>query len=131
MASSDRSLVRNAADPRQVGTASRKERDKIAARAARLKATMATPEGRAALMDILEDCKVFESIWHPSAAIHYNAGVQDVGHQLLARIVDADEGLYELMEREARDRRRRLEREIDAAHTARASEGDGHHDHRS
>jgi hypothetical protein len=127
----DRSLVRNAADPKQVGHAARKERERTAARRARLAATLRSVEGRAALMDILEDCKVYESIWHPSAAIHYNAGVQDVGHQLLARIIEADEQLYETMEREARERRRRLEREIDAAHTARATDQEPPDDHRS
>jgi hypothetical protein len=126
-----RSFVRNAADPKQVQHAGRKERDRQAARRSRLKATMGTPEGRAALMDILEDCRVYESIWHPSAMIHYNAGIQDVGHQLLARLLDADESLYEQMEREGRERRRRLDREIDAAHTARASEGAADHDDRS
>lgn len=121
-----RALVKNAADPNQVRNAERIERRRERDRLAALRATLDSPAGRAALMDILEDCGVFRSIWHPSAQIHYNAGQQDLGHQLQARIIAASEEHYELMEREARARRRARAQETDAAHTPRAAEQGDH-----
>lgn len=122
--SEPRALVKNAADPNQVRNAERMEKRRQRDRIAALQATLQTQAGRAALMDILEDCGVFRSIWSPSAQIHYNAGQQDVGHQLQARIIEASEEHYELMEREARARRKQRANETDAAHTARAEQGE-------
>lgn len=124
VSSESRAFVKNAADPQQVRNAERMERRRDRDRALALRGALETPSGRAALMDILEDCGIFRSIWHPSAQIHYNAGQQDVGHKLQARIIEASEEHYEIMEREARARRRARERETDAAHTPRAEQGD-------
>jgi hypothetical protein len=117
-------MVRNAADEKQVRNAGRKAQDVEALKRARLRAVMELPEGRAFLWDLLEDCRVYESIWHPSAQIHYNAGVQDTGHRLMARMLEASEELFQQLEREARSRRKKFESDIDASHTARANEGD-------
>jgi len=119
-----RTLVRNAADPDQVKRAGRKVDDIATQRRNRLRAVMETPEGRAFLWDLLNELKVYESVWHPSALIHYNAGVQDAGHKLMARMVDASEDHYDLMTREARARGRRFDSEVDASFIA-THEGDG------
>jgi hypothetical protein len=65
---------------------------------------------------------VFESVWSPSALIHYNAGRQDQGHKLIALLVQVDEEGYLLMEREARQRARRTDREVEATLTASSTE---------
>lgn len=121
--SRDRALVKNAADPQQVRRAARKETDLAADRAARLQHVMQTALGRAAIWDLLEDAGVFRSIWSPSAEIHYRAGRQDFGHELMARVIDADEHAFLAMEAEARQRKRRDTQATDAAHTA-ASRGE-------
>lgn len=123
--STDRADVRNAADEKQVSRAARKDRRKDAQRLAMTLAVLGTPEGRAFCWELLEKARVFESIWHPSAAIHYNAGRQDFGHELMADLIKADERLYLQMETEARGRARRENAETDAAHTPAADTGAG------
>jgi hypothetical protein len=51
-----------------------------------------------------------------SAEIHYLAGLQDSGHRIMARILDADENLYLLMESEARALGKRENAETEAVH---------------
>ena len=58
-----------------------------------IKTVLSTKSGRRLYWRLLEYCKVFESIWESSARIHYNSGVQDVGHFLLSELVDSDENL--------------------------------------
>jgi len=118
-----RAEVRNAADAEQVKRAERKTVRREAIRAANIKAVMSTVEGRAFVWDLLERARVFESIWHPSAAIHYNAGRQDFGHELQALVLGVDEDSYDLMAREARGRAKREGIETDAQHTASATAG--------
>lgn len=123
--SSDRADVKNAADEKQVSRAARKEQRKEAQRLVMTKAALATYDGRAFCWELLAKARVFESIWHPSAQIHYNAGRQDFGHELMADLIAADEQLYLTMETEARARARRDNAETDAAHTPPANQGAG------
>lgn len=118
----DRALVRSTSDPQQVRFAGRKEREVAELQRAAFKATMQTEAGRLAMWTLIEWCNVYHSIWRPSAEIHYLAGQQDVGHKLVAFLLSVDEELYQLMEREARERIRKRNREIDATHTPRADE---------
>jgi len=111
-----RAHVRNAADPQQVKRAARKERDADEQRLEAIRAVLQTPEGRRVFWDLLVRASVFESIWNPNVQIHYNAGRQDFGHQLMADLLVADEDGYDLMQREARARQRQEDRETDAAH---------------
>lgn len=117
-----RAQVRNAADPKQVKRAERKAREREALFQDALKAILATSAGRVVLWELLARARVFESIWHPSAEIHYLAGRQDYGHELMAMLVDADDELFFLMQQEARARAKRDDRATDAAHTAGAEE---------
>jgi hypothetical protein len=75
---------------------------------------LASEPGRRVFAHILHRAGVFHSIWTPSAEIHYRAGRQDFGHELMAEWLEADEELYDLMERENRARRKRDDAE-DAA----------------
>lgn len=113
-----RALVRNASDPQQVRRAARKERDATARRLEAIRNVLQTSEGRRVFWDLLDAAGVFRSIWHPSAEIHYRAGRQDFGHEIMADIVAADETAFELLQREARARQRDEDRDTDAAHTA-------------
>lgn len=117
-----RAEVRNAADPEQVYRAGRKDKRKESARRQLYAAILATVDGRAFCWALLEKAKVFESIWHPSALIHYNAGRQDFGHELMADLIAADDAGYLLMETEARARAKRAAAETDAAHTPPAAD---------
>lgn len=55
---------------------------------------LSSREGRRFMWRILTHCKVYQSIWEPSAKIHYNAGRQDVGHYLQSEILSADPQAY-------------------------------------
>lgn len=50
-----------------------------------------TAQGRRVIWRIMEKCGTFRSIWESSARIHFNAGQQDIGHFLMAEIVDTGE----------------------------------------
>lgn len=117
-------LQTNAADPGQVRHAGRKEKQRSARRVAALRAVMNTPEGRLVMWDLLERAGVFRSVWHPSALIHYNAGRQDFGHELLALLAEADEEAYLTMEREMRTLARRDSNEAEAVRTNGVNDGE-------
>lgn len=116
-----RADVHNAADPKQVSRAKRKEDRQREWSIAITRAVLSTVEGRAWCWERLEKLGVFRSIWHPSAQIHYLAGRQDAGHELMNDLIGADETLYLQMETEARARLRRERNDTDAAHTPRAT----------
>lgn len=110
-------LQTNAANPQQLRHATRKEKQRLERRLGALRAVMATPEGRMVMWELLERAGIFRSIWHPSAQIHYNAGRQDFGHEILAWLTDADEEAYLTMEREMRTLARRESNEAEAVRT--------------
>jgi len=118
-----RSLQRNAADPRQVKYAARKERQLHDRVRDALRTVLSTPAGRIVLWDLLVRAGIFRSVWENSARIHYNAGRQDYGHELLAALVEADEDGYQLMEREMRAWQRSQDQEAAAVQTPAAAEG--------
>lgn len=93
-------IVKNAGDPKQVKTGKQKEKLRRESEINDIKAVMETKFGRRFMWRILSHCKVFESIWHGSALIHYQSGVQDVGHFVMAEIIAADKELFLLMQNE-------------------------------
>lgn len=109
MSRRQRSLVANAADPAQVAQATRVLGKRENVFEASLQVVLQSAEGRLVLWGIIEGAGVFESIWDPSAKIHYNAGRQDYGHRLRNNCMLADPDAYQLMEREARARDRKEE----------------------
>jgi hypothetical protein len=117
-----RALVRNAADPQQVRFAERKEKERAGRFLDALAAILRTPAGRIVVWELLVRARIFGSIWDPSAKIHYNAGRQDFGHELLASCLDADDEAYQLMEREMRAWQRGQDRETAAIQTPAAAQ---------
>lgn len=116
------SNVRNAADREQVKRASR-----IASRRNRelktaLFQVMATPEGRRVFWGLLETCGVHRSVWEASAKIHYNAGRQDVGHEIESDLIGTSEEQFEQMRKEARARYRQDQSELQAGRTQPATD---------
>lgn len=120
----------NAADPRQVAQGSRIARAREARFLNSLRAVMETEPGRIVMLELIRRCKVFESIWHASAEIHYNAGRQDFGHELMATLVDQNLDAYQLMEREGWEWLKREQATIAAGHEARRSADTGGQDER-
>lgn len=80
--------VRNASDRKQLRTAKKASKEEEKLQEADLRKVLSLPEGRRVLWRILKTCHVFESVWHPSALIHYMSGQQDLGHQLMTWIND-------------------------------------------
>jgi hypothetical protein len=58
---------------------------------------LGTISGRRLMWRLMEKCKTFSSIWDPSAKIHYNAGKQDLGHFIMAEIIEANPKLFTKM----------------------------------
>lgn len=99
---SKKPLVDNAADEAQVRAAEERQKTQRDLELEDLRFLLSHGEGRRFIWRMLEHCKTFRSIWDPSARIHYNAGLQDMGHFLLAEVTEADEGSLLTMMREAK-----------------------------
>lgn len=83
------------------------------------RAVLSTYEGREFLRNLLETLGTFRTVMASEThEIYYRAGRQDVGHQLMASLIDADGAGYLSMEAEARERVKQADRATDAAHTA-------------
>lgn len=99
MAKEEKYAVRNAADPSQVKRAGENEKLVREQELSDLNAVLSTAEGKRLMWRLLSECGTFESIWEPSAKIHYLAGKQDVGHFLMGEIVEASpSALLDMME---------------------------------
>jgi len=103
MRKENHSYVKNAADAEQVKEAGRKVQDRRKQELDDIREITSSVAGRRFMWRLLEHCKVFESIWEPSAKIHHNAGRQDVGHFLMAEVVAADEAVLLKMMSEAKN----------------------------
>jgi len=90
--------------------ARRQQRDYLEA----VRAVLGSEAGRLFCSHILQAAGVYRSIWTQSAEIHYRAGRQDFGHELMAEWLEASEELYDQMERENRARVRREHAEDEA-----------------
>lgn len=115
-----RAEVKNAADPEQVSRAGRREHRRDDLRLDLYRAVLHSAAGRAVFWDLLTLAGVYRSIYAADGRIHYNAGRQDFGHEVIATLLAADEDAYLLMEREARQLAKRDAVEVDASHTPRA-----------
>lgn len=122
----DRAFVKNAADPKQVKDAGRKEKKVREQELNDLAALLADPAGRRVLWRVLEYCKVFGEVFNESPTIAaFNAGVRNVGLFVVNEITAADEMAFFLMMKEARERKRKQEDEAEASHIPDAgTEGD-------
>lgn len=84
--------VKNAADSGQVKKARKKGRLKREQELLDIEFLLKQPQGRRVMWRLLGHAKVFNSIWEPSAKIHYNAGRQDFGFWLLSELEAANSG---------------------------------------
>lgn len=82
-------VVQNAASVKQVKEAKEREQSRREQELSDLAVLLELPEGKRFFWRLLTHCKTFESIWHSSALIHYNAGTQDIGHWMLSEIAKA------------------------------------------
>lgn len=85
--------VKNAASEKQVNAAGKFEKHDRDVELEDIKELMRLPAGRRFVWRVLERCNTFGSIWHASAAIHYNSGQQDIGHFIMSEIAEAGEDL--------------------------------------
>lgn len=98
-------LVQNAADKAQVRKARKKEGYDRILELTDLRTILNQPQGRRVMWRILEQAKIFGSIWDGSARIHYNAGQQDFGHFIMSEIIAADPEFFYTMMRENGDKK--------------------------
>lgn len=97
-----KSAVTNAASEKQIKKAEVKGKDKRRRELSDIRSVLSSAPGRRLLWRFMEKCGTFQSIWEGSAKIHYNAGQQDLGHFIMAEIVEADENLLFKMMKEAK-----------------------------
>jgi hypothetical protein len=98
-----KSLVQNAADPTQVKEAEKKDKLERDLQIDDMKFILSTPQGRRLVWRYLEFCGIFRSIWHPSAEIHFNEGMRNVGLRLITDIEEANPDALVLMMKEAKE----------------------------
>jgi hypothetical protein len=82
------------ADPTAVKKAEMKAKDKRRQELKDIKTVLANVSGRRLIWKILERCGTFNSIFNTDPLVMANySGQQDLGHYLMAEIVEADENL--------------------------------------
>lgn len=96
-------LITNAADESQQQRARMTAKDREHREIADLYNVMSSKSGRRFIWRLLGVCRPLQSIWEPSARIHYNAGQQDIGHWVIAETEKASLDLFHEMQREARE----------------------------
>lgn len=112
-------MVRNAANPRQVQWADRKEKEREAIFVGSIAKVMETPEGRRVFGELLERAGLYRSSFDTSGSTTYfNEGRRNFGLEIQASLVQAGEDSYELMEREMRAMKRGLANEAGAVQQA-------------
>lgn len=116
-------MTQNAGNPNDVKGAARQERALERRRLVQYKAVLATEAGRFVMWDLLCSTGLFASSMSQSSLIYFNEGQRNVGLKLRALLELADENGVEVMEREARARKRADAAETDARHTAGADQG--------
>lgn len=116
--------VRNAADRRDLELAELLEDSRRHRFRGALERLLQTVDGRIVLAALIRRAGVMRSIWDPSSAIHYNAGRQDYGHELVADVIGIDGGdLYDVMERAERQWSKSEQQQINAHHARRDRRG--------
>lgn len=87
----------NASDPKQVEKSARREKLRRERELRDVSVILSTREGRRYLWELLAQCRVFQTIWEPSARIHFLEGQRNIGLKVLADINDADPTAYVTM----------------------------------
>lgn len=91
--SEQKSLVANVADPVQIKKAGERIKTAEMKRKNNMRTLLAMPGGefKSYVALLLAETRVSQSIWSQSAAIHKDAGRQEIGHLILRHIVEVDE----------------------------------------
>lgn len=119
----ERALVQNAADPKQVRQAARRQQKDRDLEIDDIRTVMNTVQGRRFLWRLMGHCKTFESVFSTDAgALAYNSGRQDVGHFLIAEVNDAVPAGFLLMMQESQAREKERNDLVDATHTPSATQ---------
>jgi hypothetical protein len=93
--------MKNASNPKQIANATKNARQQRIIHLQDMKDVMASVQGKKILHWILAECRVHQSVWQPSAAIHRDAGKQEIGHLIMRDMVEADRTLAAAMVAEA------------------------------
>lgn len=118
-----RDLQRNASDPQQVKFAERFERRRSERQASAIRAVMQLPAGRLFLWGLLGRLGIDETVYdHSGSTMYFKEGRRNAGLELKAAMLEADEEMYQLMEREMRALARSEQLEIAGAQTRSAQE---------
>jgi hypothetical protein len=115
-------LVRNAADPKQVRNATRKEKDLRTRELDDMRAVLRTVEGRRFVWRLMGWSGFLQNPSHQRGDMtHQNIGRGDAGRFLLSEILEADENAYMAMQTEARRESRSIMAEAEAIRTRTAT----------
>lgn len=117
--------MRNAADPKQLERAKRQQEKALQQRKDDLFFLMGDPKGRRFVWDQLEFTGVFSVGWDPSAKIHFNAGMRNVGLRLFQELHQVCPDLYLLMAKEAADAAKKRQELDDLLNEAENGDADG------
>lgn len=119
----ERSLVRNAADPKQVGIAEKREKDDRERELGDLRAVLSTVEGRRLLWRLLGKFKWGQAVFNVDATVMaFNAGMQNAGNFLVSEITEADDQQLLVMMQESQAREKFRNSTTDATHTPSAAD---------
>ena len=83
-------LIKNASSRKQIKDAEREEEFQDELEKDDLLKVLSTDHGRRVLLRIIRSSGILARAWEPSAKIHFNAGMQEVGRKILQDI----EGLH-------------------------------------
>lgn len=84
----------NIAEPSQVKKAALKEKDLRKQEMNDIRTVLSNASGRRLVWRVLERCNTFSSVYSENSfTMAYSSGQQDLGHFLMAEIVEADENL--------------------------------------
>lgn len=97
------SLVKNAGDEGQVAKAAKEEKNAELRFKEDMATVLSSKQGRRVIWRLLEECKVFNSVWDPTERIRYLVGKQDLGHQVLAWVTNCSEDALLMMMKEAKE----------------------------
>jgi len=75
---------------------------------ANLKVVLGTREGRLFVWSLLERTRVFQTVWDPSSRIHYLAGRQELGQDILHDVMELDPEVFLTMKAEANEEEERI-----------------------
>lgn len=88
-------MSNNLADPKQVERAKHREEALRKQQLNDIRTVMANASGKRLMWRLLEKCGTFSSVFaSDSSRMTYLAGKQDLGHFLMAEIMQADENLF-------------------------------------